>query len=87
MTNKEEAQKVAEQVTNLVNNYSCDYKEFAKYLTTRTHRTLQQSVFRLITECITEWAKQENYDLRNEQTVKICKELVKVLEDKYLPYV
>ena len=83
----EDTEKVAKQVIDFVNNYGCDYKLFAQHIT-RAHRTLQQSSFRLFVECILEWSKQDNCDLRNEATVKVCKEIVKVMGDKlYLPYI
>jgi hypothetical protein len=55
------------------------------------HRTLQQSLFRIIWKLIERWAEfreKENFDLRNEGTVKTCHKIVSKLGDEvYLPFV
>jgi hypothetical protein len=64
--------------------------DFVEQLTTRTHRTLQQSAMGLFVKCIEAWASATNFDDRNEATVKLCKKIVDATGDKYdrcLPHV
>ena len=46
----------------------------------RDHRTLQQNTFGLMSKLVSAWAERAedefSYDLRNEFTVKTCKEIV-----------
>ena len=55
------------------------------------HRTHQQSIMReVIVPIIEHWGacyKAEQYDLRNEETVKVCNKFLKDLESTYLPYI
>lgn len=61
---------------------------FATFVTTRLHRTLQQSVMRMFWMSIEKWAAQTNFDLRNEGTVNLCKKIVKECGDNaHLPHV
>jgi hypothetical protein len=84
---EERASKAVQNLTKFVNNLSCPMKMFTK-LMMQEHRTLQQSTMRLIIATIEEWSKQENYDLRNEQTIKICKKIMDAINDeKHLPFV
>lgn len=78
MSRKEDAQQAARALAEFANWASTDeFEEFVNTLTSE-HRTLQQSVFRLMTECIRGWSDcydEEWYDLRNEATVEASKEL------------
>lgn len=59
-----------------------DGKEFVK-LVTSDHRTLQQCMFGLFSKCIGEWAEAKEsgmFDLRNEDTVNQCAEIVDKVE-------
>jgi len=77
----------AQEFSRFVNNYATDIEGFSEEVT-RDHRTIQQNTFRLMVACIEKWAAQEQYDLRNEATVKACKEIVAKVESiKFLPYV
>jgi len=54
-------------------------KQFAEELCNKTHRTLQQSSFKVMLACIDHWAKHGdtgNYDARNEATVMTCRRIV-----------
>ena len=54
----------------------------------REHPTLQQSFMReVVMDFVTEMAGKDYSDLRNEASVNACKEIMKVLEDKYFPFV
>jgi len=73
-TNKDPVEELVKYVSNCV-NYSIDNKKFAERFG-REHRTLQQSFTRLCMEWVRYLAKQENYDARNEASVKLAKGLV-----------
>lgn len=92
MTNKSRAKEAVESLTSFANSASIrEFQEFAQILTTREHRTLQQSAFRIMVECIQAWAKAHDtmqYDLRNEATVQTSKELWdNYLNDKGFPLI
>lgn len=83
MTEKELAQTCA----NAVNVMGFKADKFCDEMLNE-HRTLQQNFTRL---CF-EWIKacsESRFDARNEASVKACKELQKVIEEKelYLPYI
>jgi hypothetical protein len=74
-------------LSDFVNNMTCSPKEFVE---ANEHRTLQQNSFRVMWKCIEYWASLEDnqYDLRNEGTVKACKDLVRLFPNgPYLPFV
>lgn len=75
-------EEMAKELSNFVNSLSSRrrQKEFCETLM-REHRTLQQSVFGLFSAAIREWAKQENFDARNEFTIKTCKKIVSSVDD------
>jgi len=61
-------------------------ENFAKEIVNKTHRTLQQGIFGLFMYVVAEWAKAEeenNFDGRNEFTVKTCKKIVKENPDLF----
>lgn len=87
LADEEYAGETLQKLIRFVNKLSCPEKVFAK-LMMNEHRTLQQSTMRLFLRTIEEWSKQENYDLRNEQTIKICKKIMEALGDnKSLPLI
>lgn len=55
----------------------------------RLHRTLQQGLFReIIIPLIKDTARREHWDLRNEDTVMLCRKIVEALgDDTYLRYI
>jgi hypothetical protein len=55
----------------------------------RQHRTLQQGFFTWICLLITHYAvlKEDQYDLRNEATVQLCRELLPIVKERFLPYI
>ena len=92
MSETKNTEALAESLSNFVNNYDrSGNKVFVEYIVHRTHRSLQQSVFRLFYACIKEWSKcyeDHNYDPRNENTCRMCSEIVETMKDKdYLPLV
>ena len=69
------SREVAKDMVDMVNNMSFSSTDFVNEVT-RSHRTLQQSVFRLFMDLLKEWSEMEangSYDLRNEKTVKTAK--------------
>lgn len=87
---EEEARSIANNLIDAVNKYSFDNASFANEITT-SHRTLQQSAMRAFVECIKEWADDYEagaYDLRNEDTVRLCRDIVEQFGDRlYLRFV
>lgn len=79
--------EAAKMLANAVNDYSFNPKRFAETLP-YIHRTLQQSIFRLIVEIINFMA-DDNYrtDDRNQASHDISKKLVKILEEEYIPFI
>jgi hypothetical protein len=90
MTDKT-GKEVAKLLADFCNNMSLDDREFVEEICCRTHRTLQQSLFGVITHLINEWAAMadsDNFDLRNEATVKACQKIRdQILKDTYLPFI
>ena len=71
---KEIAQKIASELTDAANRMDFDPKAFASAVR-REHRSIQQSVVALLDG----WAQDadtNNFDLRNEDTVKACQRIM-----------
>jgi hypothetical protein len=71
----EKAQAIVRDLSDWVNGMGHDNRVFVEALI-REHRTLQQQIFELMLACIDAWAKEEHFDLRNEFTVKKCREIM-----------
>ena len=65
---------IVEEISNYVNSYSSDYKEFAR-LMSYEHRTLQQNFTKLCIAWLKELSETESYDLRNEASVKFAQSI------------
>ena len=65
---------IVKEISNYVNSYSSDYKEFAR-LMSYEHRTLQQNFTKLCIAWLKELSETENYDLRNEASVEFAKSI------------
>lgn len=65
---------IVKEISNYVNSYRSDYKEFAR-LMSQEHRTLQQQFTKLCIAWLKELSETENYDLRNEGSVKFAKSI------------
>lgn len=86
----EGAKRAATRLTEAVNGYVSE-KETAFALLSQ-HRTLQQNLMRVFVEYVKAQAENEYADARNEDTVKLCKQLMNIPEvrdlfNKGLPYV
>lgn len=65
---------IVEEISNYVNSYSSDYKEFAR-LMSYEHKTLQQNFTKLCIAWLKELSETESYDLRNEASVKFAQSI------------
>lgn len=65
---------IVKEISNYVNSYSSDYKEFAR-LMSYEHRTLQQNFTKLCIAWLRELSETESYDLRNEASVEFAKSI------------
>lgn len=83
LSEEEKAKKVANDVVDLVNSFSCKENIFAEEIA-NSHRTLQQNVMRLIMTTIKRLANNQT-DGRNEATVELAKKIIS--EDYCLPFV
>ena len=81
MTNPEDIKKVVEQITDFVNSYNHDDKQFIKQMSVE-HRTLQQSFTRLILRWL-EFVASEHYryDDRNKASHEIAVKLLDAFRD------
>lgn len=70
---------LAKAVMSGINCMAFDANAFVE-IVMREHRTLQQSLFLLFMACVTEWAKQEHFDARNQYTVEKSREIVKLFD-------
>jgi hypothetical protein len=83
--------KIAGELADLLNRF--DYKPFHDGFflgLTRQHRTLQESVGRLIVNTLHAYGELDDcqYDARNEAFVKLCRKLKPILdEDGCLPFI
>ena len=82
----EEAEKSARALADFVNPYGCDLHTFIHTVTHRTHRTLQQSIGKLIFKLLRMWADSYStkmYDLRNEHTCRTSKRIVEYMDKEH----
>lgn len=87
MTNNEDTSKLANLLDKYINTMNPDHSFLKDYITRRMHRTLQQQMFEFFLQVIEEWSKQTNFDARNEYTIKKCKEIMKVIDIAWCPFI
>lgn len=77
----EQANKLSDMV-----NGSIDFEEVADLLANKTHRYLQQELFKFFLTYVRKQAEKDdhNFDGRNEYTVKLSKKLNEVVKEFYL---
>ena len=85
MENQITGKTVAEDLSRIVNRMSYGSEDSKGFVHTVTsdHRTLQQQSFGLMMQCIETWSKMENFDARNEYTVKMCKKMMEAVKDDW----
>ena len=91
-TPQEAGKLAAEALANFVNSHGkTAFKAFAEQLCHHEHRTLQQSAFGVMTECIKLWAKDwetSAFDARNEATCKAARLIMRDhADDLFLPHI
>jgi len=74
----ERAREIVQELSKWVNDFGHHNSAFAATLMDQ-HRTLQQQVFKVMLACIEAWAQTDQYDLRNEFTVKKSREIMELL--------
>jgi len=84
----QEAQTAVGAISDFANRWSGATARhcFATRMCHGTHRTLQQGSFALMLACIDQWAKDAdagNFDLRNEETVKMAKQIVESFGEEW----
>jgi hypothetical protein len=85
---KEECELLCKNLFHKINGADDMFTEVLMKHILSEHRTLQQSFWRMITKLIIQTAKTEYYDLRNEASIEMCKEIVLKLKEKlYLPLI
>lgn len=78
-----DSKKMVSDLTNYVNTFGDVHTEFIKNMEVE-HRTLQQSFTRLCLKWLEHVASEEySYDLRNEQSHKTCKLIMKLFKDHH----
>ena len=83
---KEEAKSAANALVDFVNPFGADLKGFADHIVYRSHRTLQQSVGKVLFILIQRWAqcyREEQYDLRNAELCQKCHNICELMREEY----
>ncbi len=80
LSNEEEAKQAVAVMSKFNNNFGCDIETFVEAMS-KQHRTLQQSFTNVCLAWLRKLAATEEYDLRNEASVKIAKKIVEAVED------
>lgn len=80
--------KIAKELEKTLNDYCFDAKKFVAAIPTM-HPTLQQSLFRLLKECIIFMADEKNryIDGRNRASYECSKKLVGLLQETGIPFI
>ena len=80
--------KIAKELENGLNDYSFNAKKFTAAIPTM-HPTLQQSLFRLIKECVIFMADEKNryIDRRNRISYECSKQLAGILQETGVPLI
>lgn len=74
-------------VSNMVNNFSFNEKEFARAFS-QEHRTLQQSFTRLCVEWLKVCASEDyRYDPRNEDSHIVAKQMIEAYDGRMLGFI
>lgn len=80
--------RLAKELENALNDYSFNAKKFVAAIPTM-HPTLQQSLFRLIKECVIFMADEKNryIDGRNRVSYECSKKLAGILQETGVPMI
>jgi tRNA 2-selenouridine synthase SelU len=91
MSERTPTEEVAVQLMAAVNNMTFNVDEFVAVVT-NDHRTLQQTMGRVVFALIAQWAddyKEGRFDLRNEATLAACDEIMEKVDEDFfvVPYI
>lgn len=81
----EDGEEMARAIADFMNVYGFQESTFIETLVYRTHRTLQQTLFGVMLKMIYKWAEMyenERFDLRNEDTCRISKQIKDALGEE-----
>ena len=80
--------KAAKQLEEALNDYGFNCKKFAEAIP-HMHPTLQQSLYRLIRECILFMADESkrHIDLRNRASLEGAREVAEIMRQQSIPFV
>jgi hypothetical protein len=84
----ESLQEMVQQTAKLVNNMGFDYTEGSEIIAKaliKEHRTLQQSIIRLLAGSIAKYAELSFHDPRNESAVEWAKKVAEI--ENYFPHI
>lgn len=76
---EEKMKELVKNISGALNSFSFNYDEFCRNMG-KEHRTLQQSFTRLCIYWLRYCAKLENYDGRNEESVRVGKIVTEALD-------
>ena len=80
--------QAAKQLEEALNDYGFNCRKFAEAIP-HMHPTLQQSLYRLIRECILFMADENNryIDLRNRASLEGAREVAEIMRQQSIPFV
>ena len=81
-----ETKEVVSVMSNYVNSFNCEYKQFAETMGYE-HRTLQQNFTKLCVAWLKHLAETNSYDLRNQASVEFAKSIQEQLDTVALPLI
>jgi len=84
-----EGKEMANQISCFVNSFNTDKINACAEQMTKEHRTLQQNMMRMFIKFVELEAKQDDYDLRNQASIRLSRKIVELIEKESvsLPYV
>lgn len=85
---KADAKEMVEKFSRIVNCFNdTEVAEVISDCIMKEHRTLQQAMMRVFMHQIKVWSETPFYDLRNEDTIKLSKKIMKNIDkEMFLPY-
>jgi hypothetical protein len=80
----QEIRKATEKIVGFMNSRYTEKASEGMWLgVSHTHKTLQQNFWRVVIE-LAEKYKDNPYDLQNEASVRFCKELTRMVNEKHI---
>lgn len=82
---RQNAEKAAQVMSDLVNNLNLDSEEFVNTIM-KQHRTIQQDLFRLFVDTMKRWEEMGKigmYDARNEHAVGASQVMLEAMRKEY----